>query len=160
MAVIWAMVATVVYLAATAAGRSDHVPTDACKSMFPSGHGVDAQLSEPPYVFTLPAKMAPNSEVIVILSGSGSSDTFKGFFVKAFNDATSSPIGSFKAPKTIDCDGPASGAHHANSTSKESVTLTWLPPLNFVGSVTFMATVVESRENFWTGVVSDQLILG
>lgn len=42
-----------------------------------------------------------------MLSGSSSSDMFKGFFVKAFDDATGSPIGSFKAPKTIDCDGPA-----------------------------------------------------
>ncbi|CAL4075493.1 unnamed protein product, partial [Meganyctiphanes norvegica] len=119
---------------------SDHVPESACKSMFPAGHEVDPLTTEPPYSLTVPAGDIPTgSEINVVLAGLDPTIMFKGFFVKGFDDSTGTPVGSFvQAPKTIDCEGPASGAHHASPAPKESVVLTWKSPSNYTGTVHFM----------------------
>ncbi|XP_069939956.1 putative defense protein, partial [Cherax quadricarinatus] len=97
--------------------------------------------------------------VAVLLQGLSPADTFKGFFVKAF-DSKGSTIGSFvKAPKTIDCDGKASGAHHANPSLKESVTVTWAPPQGYTGTVTFVATVVQTQKVFWINIKSNNVVI-
>ncbi|XP_042214841.1 putative defense protein [Homarus americanus] len=145
----------VLCLVAGVAGRSTTVPAEACQSMMPS-HGHNAQLSQPPYNLIVRGNtQAINSPVNVVLAGAGPRDMFRGFFVKAFDDATGRAIGSFtNAPKTIDCGGVATGAHHAGPSAKNSVTLTWQPPVGFTGSVSFMATVVQTMDTFWVGVVS------
>ncbi|XP_045604530.2 LOW QUALITY PROTEIN: defense protein l(2)34Fc [Procambarus clarkii] len=145
MVVMMVMMACMV---TTAAGMSDHVPLEACKSMIPEGHGAGAQTSRPPYTLSAQSNaLATGPQVTVQLEGLGSGAKFKGFFVRAFDSSSGSSLGSFtRAPKTIDCDGQASGAHHANPDPKRSVTLTWVPPPGYTGSVIFLATVVQYSE--------------
>ncbi|KAK7065487.1 hypothetical protein SK128_007197 [Halocaridina rubra] len=147
-------------LAVSVSGMSDHVPEAACQSMVPLGHNAQAQTSSPPYVLKVPQGRVPiGSEVNVVVAGMNPQIMFKGFFIKAFDQSTGQPIGSFtKAPKTINCDGTASGAHHAGPHLKESEVLAWSPPPNFKGSVIFMATIVMERTVFWTNVVSSPLV--
>ncbi|KAK4318569.1 hypothetical protein Pmani_010442 [Petrolisthes manimaculis] len=135
---------------------SNHVPASACAGMKPLGHNIEPQISLPPYYIDVIPPTVPNQAFQVVLAADDV--PFKGFFIKAFDQITGKVVGSFTKSSadvaTIDCGASGFGAHHTSSTDKTSVVLNWQPPSDYTGSVSFMATVVQSFSVYWMDVVS------
>ncbi|KAK3863830.1 hypothetical protein Pcinc_030433 [Petrolisthes cinctipes] len=143
-------------------GRSDRVPPEACDGMKPLGHGAEPQISLPPYYIDVIPPTVPNQAFQVVLAADDPSVPFMGFFIKAFDEITGKVVGSFTRSSdvgTIDCGASGFGAHHTSSTPKTSVILNWQPS-DYTGSVSFMATVVQSFSVYWVGVVSPSVAVG
>ncbi|XP_076047451.1 putative defense protein 3 [Oratosquilla oratoria] len=137
------------------------LPAFSCDTMLPSKNKAEPQKSGSPYLLRVPkAPVGSGSDVPVVLMGKDPTTTFTGFFVMAFEHDTGNLAGSFaQAPKTVDCEGSATAAQHAASTDKARVALTWACPPGFSGNVTFVATVVQRRDTFWTDIFSNQLVV-
>ncbi|KAK4008423.1 hypothetical protein OUZ56_013563 [Daphnia magna] len=130
----------------------------ACASMTP-GHGFNPQNGTSPFiVMPLTSEIIQNSLVPIGLS-SITSDYFKGFFIMAFSDNSSKPIGKF----SIDVDGQSmscfngmdNAATHLINDDKSFVMLNWMPPYDFVGSVHFRTTFVKNMSHYWVSIKSD-----
>ena len=91
--IILAFLAFIIQYNGSVWSYSGGAPVSVCNSMTP-GHGKAAQTS------TVPFELAPDnqiieSEQIIILTLSSSTDAFKGFIVQAFESGTDNNIGSF-----------------------------------------------------------------
>lgn len=127
-------------------------PLHACESMNPS-HGGQPQTSPCPYRFVVDmTEIFPNESVTFTIKAPFPRK-FMGFMVQARN-AQGKPIGyldtcSYRI-KIFDCPGGEKNtATHARAFEREEVDMLWFPPFDFIGEVTFYATVAENRETFW-----------
>ncbi|KAK7093221.1 putative defense protein 3 isoform X1 [Littorina saxatilis] len=86
--------------------------------------------------------------------------SFKGFFITGDGeDAPAGLQGTFEAALGTQAK-PArfcrQGITHTNNLTKTAVTVLWSPNVNYThGKIQFKATVVESFERFYTGVLSN-----
>ncbi|KAK4009016.1 hypothetical protein OUZ56_014159 [Daphnia magna] len=138
-------------------GAPDGAPLGACATMTP-GHGVDPQLiNSSPFKTEIPSGEYAIMDNTLNLELRSKNDvtTYKGFLVMAFdkNDATNTPIGTFKLPsdgKVIDCSGiVGSAATHKFNNEKKLTTVQWTPPKNFMGTAIFRTTYVHNVTTFW-----------
>jgi len=128
-------------------------PAESCDSMLPRHiYTHPKPAAESPYAFVASSSHYSAQNVQGIQVGI-SGEIFKGFFVVAVDPGTHKRIGAFapvKGTHTIPC----AAATHADAKPKNRVTLLWLPPKDHEGSVVFMATIVKSFGQYWTGVVA------
>lgn len=124
------------------------------------------QTSAPPATLRVEnanVRYGPASPKIKVTLQAEAGKVFKGFFisgdgedVRGFEgtfepDQTSADARSAKAVKSC-----VHGITHGDSNPKTSVSVLWTPPANYTyGRVQFKATVVESYDKFWTGVLSN-----
>jgi hypothetical protein len=71
--------------------------------------------------------------VIVTISGSTSTDTFRGFLLVAKTQTSAQIIGTWSTVssgiQTLDCDGVANtGVTHSSAAIKSSIVAVWTPP--------------------------------
>ncbi|XP_046677116.1 putative defense protein Hdd11 isoform X2 [Homalodisca vitripennis] len=128
-------------------------PPDACETMEPS-HGGSPQEGPPPFTFylhkdTIVSRLSAHFAIL-----GSETQHFTGFMVQARDDASGLPVGQFDTGcldiNTMNCFGGfANTAVHLSSEPKSDAHMRWLPDLDFVGNVTFFATVAQSRKVFW-----------
>ncbi|KAK7100442.1 putative defense protein Hdd11 [Littorina saxatilis] len=153
-------------------GYPNGPPVKACTSMYPSGHKVDAQTSDPPYELLVSSNTVQlGQDVTVTLKMKTDHDPaypyFEGVFVQArmANCMSDLPIGTFSVPendpflRVMDChaDRPMSAVSHKNHTHQTEKMFTWTAPTSEPGRIYFRATVVKNTETFWTNVYSPYL---
>ncbi|KAG8258525.1 putative defense protein 3 [Homalodisca vitripennis] len=139
-------------------GYPFEVPTAACVDMTPKGPGHNnaaPQNSKVPFDFALQKNSISNSETVEFsINQKPGGPTFAGFMVQARAGNSPTPIGTFQPKgdnaRTVTCSAENDTGSHNSPDSKTSTTLIWTPPTNFKGSVTFYATVAETKLKFWT----------
>lgn len=57
--------------------------------------------------------------------------------------------------KLINCEGIENTATHSGTTPKGELSLEWQAPTEFNGDVQFHATVAQTYNNFWVGILSE-----
>ncbi|XP_046651971.1 putative defense protein Hdd11 isoform X2 [Daphnia pulicaria] len=149
-------------LVAISIGRIDAfpngAPSSACTTMSPV-HGYPQfppQVTSSPFQTEIPAGeyALMDKAVRLELRSQKEKSKFKGFLVMAFdknNDAQ--PIGTFQLPsdgKLMNCTADAlDAATHTFNNEKQLVTIEWIPPLNYLGTVVFRTTYVQNVSTFW-----------
>ncbi|XP_025110844.1 putative defense protein [Pomacea canaliculata] len=148
-------------------GYSTGPPTSACTDMYPEGHNADAQTTILPFELLVSnTTFTPNAKIVVTLQVKSSMPTmfFKGMFVQARlagNCSNTSPVGTFSIPtgdtylQLLSCGQLSSSISHKNSLVQiHSKNFTWTAPSTATGRIFFRATVVKSKQEFWTNVFS------
>ncbi|XP_055364628.1 putative ferric-chelate reductase 1 [Betta splendens] len=135
--------------------------TASCDSMAPN-HGVRAQTGPAPYSVTLNSSSFSLGEQVTVLLQATSTDSFKGFLLKATEVGSQAAVGSFTGPSNaqlLSCSQkPNSAVSHTSSSTKTSVQATWIPDAPGSGkSIQFFATFVQSKSVFWVAVKSSVL---
>ncbi|XP_022304579.1 putative defense protein [Crassostrea virginica] len=143
-------------------------PLGACAEMFPTGHGVAAQESLPPFDILVNAtsyKVGDVIEITVNSTGKPDGEYYEGLMIQARRtacnlDNPSKGHGQFSVMQndwfleTMDCEGNTKSAVvHKNHSHIESRTFYWTAPAP-TGHLVFRATIVHNKETFWTGVLS------
>ncbi|XP_046452896.1 putative ferric-chelate reductase 1 homolog [Daphnia pulex] len=133
-------------------------PSSACTTMSPV-HGYPRfppQVTPSPFQTEIPAGeyALMDKAVRLELRSQNEMSKFKGFLVMAFdknNDAQ--PIGTFQLPsdgKLMNCTADAlDAATHTFNNEKQLVTVEWIPPMNYLGTVVFRTTYVQNVSTFW-----------
>ncbi|KAK3091115.1 hypothetical protein FSP39_017225 [Pinctada imbricata] len=146
-------------------------PLEACWSMFPRGHGYDAQTTTSPYTITVNAtSYQPNDVIEVFLDTKPSINPsilfFEGLIIQArivdCNDlAYDIGVGSFSLQPgenflgLMDCNHQnASSVGHIAHEHIYNRTFYWHAPSTPVGHIHFRGTVVRRKSTFWTDIVS------
>lgn len=57
--------------------------------------------------------------------------------------------------KLINCNGLENTATHSGTTPKGELSLQWQAPQDFEGEVQFRATVAQTYNSFWVGILSE-----
>ncbi|XP_061185969.1 putative defense protein [Saccostrea echinata] len=145
-------------------------PLGACASMFPKGHGVNAQTSVSPYKILVNATTyKPNDVIEITVNSTGLHDVtyFEGMMVQArriacdVSDPTKSH-GMFSVMErdqfleTMDCENNMKSAVvHMNHSHIENKVFYWKADFSSsVGHLVFRATVVKSTKTFWEKIYS------
>ncbi|KAL3868654.1 hypothetical protein ACJMK2_041433 [Sinanodonta woodiana] len=141
--------------------------TIVCKEMFPVGHGVDAQMSSPPYKIFLSQNIYTPSEKIQVTVQAEKGHFIRGLFIQArladcSGDHKDVPIGTFflkpdeRYLKTVSClNTQYSAVSHLSNTPLGNAVFDWYAPDSHQGHIYFRATVVKQRRTFWTNVMSE-----
>lgn len=139
--------------------------THVCKNMFPEGHHVDSQTTEPPFEIMLSQNVYTSWEEIQVTLKAKPGHYFRGFFMQARRaDCTHrfqyEPLGTFTVLpgditllKTLPCfNNKDSAVSHRTNESLAKAVFRWNAPAAQIGHIFFVATVVKERELFWTNV--------
>ncbi|XP_069126551.1 putative ferric-chelate reductase 1 homolog [Argopecten irradians] len=131
-------------------------PPSTCSTMFPVHSGSPARTGPTPYFFQLiKSTYSPEESLSVNLVGNGA--LMRGYQIQA-RDGNGNVVGQFTSAqggRTINCQGQMNGAlTHANPMDKQGVSFTWKAPSNAVGSIVFIASVVQTYNVFWVNVKS------
>ncbi|KAK3577480.1 hypothetical protein CHS0354_026427 [Potamilus streckersoni] len=141
--------------------------TVVCKEMFPVGHGVDAQMSNPPYKIFLSQNIYTPLEKIQVTVQAERGYFIRGLFLQArladcSGDHKDVPIGTFflkpdeRYLKTVSClNRRYSTVSHLSNTPLDHAVFDWYAPDPHTGHIYFRATVVKQRRTFWTNVMSE-----
>ncbi|XP_038076351.1 sushi, von Willebrand factor type A, EGF and pentraxin domain-containing protein 1-like isoform X2 [Patiria miniata] len=134
--------------------RPNGAPTTACVSMLPN-HGVPSQAANTsPFTVTADTTDFTTEQVITVTVSSGGSVTFKGVLLQARVVDTDTPVGVFSnipdGYQPLNCSSADDAVTHANNNVKNSLTVEWTAPSNALGDIEFVATVVYTREIFWS----------
>ncbi|KAJ6663237.1 hypothetical protein lerEdw1_010373 [Lerista edwardsae] len=136
-------------------------PASACETMLPGHAGVQPQTTPAPYEFLVSTPSFLNGQPInVQILGSA----YRGLLLQARSFRSTTTLGLWKFPpndtkflQARTCTGNPQGAiTHANTNLKtRQTTFTWLPPNSGCPPViTFVATVAQSHDVYWTNVRS------
>ncbi|XP_075038626.1 putative defense protein Hdd11-like [Mixophyes fleayi] len=134
----------------------------ACSTMVPQ-HGSDPQNTAAPYSLSLSStNYTGKPAFLVILSKNQDSTDFRGFMIQARAPDGATPLGSFvfngSEIQTLTCTTAMSAVSHTSRNPKSNVQVVWLPP-SVKSSIQFRATVVQTRNVFWTNILSDVIPL-
>ncbi|XP_044157427.1 putative ferric-chelate reductase 1 isoform X1 [Bufo gargarizans] len=131
----------------------------ACKTMTPL-HGADADPSFPPY--SLSFSSVNHTGILgfrVTLNKEPGTSDFKGFLIQARAPGGDTPQGTFVVmtsdAQTLSCTTLDSAVSHTSRSMKSNASVIWLPPSKASTDIQFRATVVQSKNMFWTNVLSD-----
>uniref|UniRef100_A0A1L8E3Q0 Putative reeler domain protein n=1 Tax=Nyssomyia neivai TaxID=330878 RepID=A0A1L8E3Q0_9DIPT len=106
-----------------------------------------------PYKFTVSGyKYSPETNVTITISG----QPFHLFHVRAFDEVTNLPIGSWKETPSVRTISICNAAAATDEEEKESVELTWIPPPAQSGRVLFKASVMWNHGMYWVTLLMDQ----
>ncbi|XP_052256766.1 putative defense protein Hdd11-like isoform X1 [Dreissena polymorpha] len=147
-------------------------PPSACVDMFPEGHRVDSQNRTPPYVILVSSTVYQNEwELITVKVNALDGYYIAGLLLQArrSNCSDPGPVGIFDLSKadsstvqkfkTMECmERKDSAITHTRDTSSHPVRETvfsFFTPAANVGHFYFVATIVKTKDIFWTGVTSD-----
>lgn len=143
-------------------------PLASCKGMFPTGHGVEAQMSISPFDIMVNATSYKEGDVIQITinsTGLHGVTYYEGLMIQARRSACgldnpTKSHGKFSLQEnewfldTMDCEGNLQSAVvHKNHTHMESSIFYWTAPAP-TGHIFFLGTIVKSKTLFWTGIPS------
>lgn len=144
---------------------SGGAPDTACQLMFPSGHGVDAQVSASPVTFNMTeGSKFKTGDYIPVTLRTTDAEGFGGFFIQARLASNNSLIAGMifseglpSTMKTLNCLGIAQSAvTHSSKDQKKFVTVYW-HAAGVKENVLFRATVVREKTKFWVNVASSPL---
>ncbi|XP_054754126.2 putative defense protein 3 [Lytechinus pictus] len=142
-------------------------PAGTCTTLTP-GHRdnnntmIQPQTGQSPYVITIDKKMYSPSEMLkVTITG----QSFKGILLQARRSSDNTVIGTFSDPpantKPLECTSAGDSITHSSRDEKSSGTqFTWTAPSSDVGNITFIATVVQEYNVFWTNLLSQEVYSG
>ncbi|XP_066496283.1 putative defense protein 3 [Tiliqua scincoides] len=133
-------------------------PASACETMLPGHTGVQPQMAPAPYEFLVSTPSFLNGQPInVQILGSA----YRGLLLEARSFGSTAVLGHWQTPpndtKLLQCSGNPQGAiTHSNTNIKtRQTTYTWLPPNSGCPKViTFVATVAQSHDVYWTNMRS------
>ncbi|XP_053393917.1 putative ferric-chelate reductase 1 [Mercenaria mercenaria] len=138
-----------------------------CRNMFPEGHHVDAQTSEPPFEIDLSQNVYTPWEEVQVTLRATQGYFFRGFFMQARRADCShvfqyQPLGVFTVlpedqnlMKTMPClNHKDSAISHRTNQSFGKAVFRWNAPAAMIGHLYFTATVVKEQDIFWTNVKS------
>lgn len=141
-------------------------PTTSCTSMSPD-HDGGSPSNDPCPFETVPSQVemfSNESLTLTIQTKSSSSKPFKGFLIMGFDSVTDVVIGTFDTglsqgqSQPLKCyDTYDMAATHRSATGKNSVTIEWIPPIDFDGVVVFKTTFVEAKLTYWIKELSQQV---
>lgn len=139
-------------------------PIAACSTMTPN-HGFAAQTTESPYKIIVTSNSITKSELLELRIEPNTGEMFKGFIVRALTD-DDKVVGLFSASssadyKMLNCsevsETASSVVTHTNALEKSGITFQWRAAADFTGNIRFKATIVKSKEVFWTNVESNKV---
>uniref|UniRef100_A0A1B0CAY5 Putative reeler n=1 Tax=Lutzomyia longipalpis TaxID=7200 RepID=A0A1B0CAY5_LUTLO len=118
---------------------------------FDSVHGVPSQPAD-----TLPYNLQvsgydynPGTTITVTIDG----DTFRGFYIRAFDEASREPSGTWKESTSLHAMDRCNAAIQADREDKESVELKWNSPPEGSGKVYFKALVMKDYSTYWSDLI-------
>ncbi|XP_074597934.1 ferric-chelate reductase 1-like [Brevipalpus obovatus] len=132
-------------------------PSDACSNLTPrhigtkprSGNNSPYSIHANYYSF---GHDAPSQDGIKVrIEG----PPFRGFLVTAVDANSGKRIGKFAKLQGTNTIEACSGITHADRRSKRAATLLWLPPGEGSGTVSFIATVVRSFNEYYTPITAE-----
>ncbi|XP_039600717.1 putative ferric-chelate reductase 1 [Polypterus senegalus] len=140
--------------------KSTGAPSAQCRDMQP-GHGVPASSSTPVYSVNITVGTYRLGQTVSVKITGG---PYKGFLLEAREGHTSNIVGSWNsssnAIKFLNCVSKNDALTHADNSQKSDLAYQWKPPnSNLPNTVIFHATVVQSKEVFWTMLKSPELLL-
>ncbi|XP_068143494.1 putative ferric-chelate reductase 1 homolog isoform X3 [Drosophila tropicalis] len=154
-------------LFALGTGLPQGAPESVCDTMLPfhAGGGILPEKSVSPFVVESAVSVISQGQTLKVeLSGVPAGLNLSGFMVQARNwNPPFAIVGQFSSirdglVKLLSCDDSINNsATHSNAGAKPQVIIEWRAPLDFVGQVVFNATVAETYNKFWTGVVSNPI---
>ncbi|XP_023306374.2 defense protein l(2)34Fc-like [Lucilia cuprina] len=128
---------------------------EVCTDLNP-GYNEKPQNTKAPYQFYGKQSMKSGEKITLSLSG----DTFLDFIIQAQN-YRNEPIGRFnvvesKKSKAIKCSAEEDTLINIDLYNKpmKGVQFEWLSPINYKGTVNFVATVFKDRHTFWVRKVT------
>ncbi|XP_068098734.1 putative ferric-chelate reductase 1 [Hyperolius riggenbachi] len=131
----------------------------ACTTMLPN-HGVDPQTDLAPYSLTFSSTNYTGKLAFLITLSKEAEQDFRGFLIQARAPGGNNILGSFVVngsdAQTLTCTTPNSAVSHTSRSAKSKIEVIWLPPSSS-SDIQFRATVVQTRNVFWTNVLSDVL---
>ncbi|XP_011186308.1 putative ferric-chelate reductase 1 homolog isoform X2 [Zeugodacus cucurbitae] len=139
-------------------------PEIVCDTMLPfHGGGIPPASSLPPFrIETSSSVIGQGQTMRVDIVGVPAGLSFGGFMVQARNrNSPHQIIGQFNpstdgSAKLMNCENSVgNSATHTSPGPKQTVSLEWLSPVDFLGDVVFNATVAQSYDSFWVGIPSD-----
>uniref|UniRef100_A0A336M2G4 CSON008148 protein n=1 Tax=Culicoides sonorensis TaxID=179676 RepID=A0A336M2G4_CULSO len=142
-------------------------PTSQCESMSPR-HGANLPQTEPsPFRIALNGtKIESTGNLIeVTIESSDPLKEFKRFLVQAREDPSIyKTVGTFSIEneiinqaKALTCQVEADTMTHINRDGKSNVKFLYVAPIGFKGTVTIVATIVESFDVFYEKVTSEPI---
>lgn len=133
-------------------------PRGACSYLLPQHAGFPSKpLKTSPYSVTTEKSTYDKGEnVSVSLNSTVGREVFMGFILQARNEKNK-VIGRFTTDsqklspyQLISCQlGVNNTVTHTHNGPKSKVDLIWIPPKDFIGNVTFRATMVKNYLKFW-----------
>ncbi|XP_014093279.2 putative ferric-chelate reductase 1 homolog isoform X1 [Bactrocera oleae] len=139
-------------------------PETVCDTMLPfHGGGIPPRNSLPPFrIETSSSVIGQGQTMRVDIVGVPPGLSFGGYMVQARNrNSPHQIIGQFNptsdgSAKLMNCENSVGNSvTHTNPGAKQSVSLEWLSPVDFLGEVVFNATVAQAYDSFWVGIPSD-----
>ncbi|XP_022106855.1 uncharacterized protein LOC110987971 [Acanthaster planci] len=132
--------------------RPDGAPSEACSTLLPR-HGSATPRQPPnPYRIQLGAiRYVAGGTVRVTLTGPN--DGMKGFILQARRVGQSTPVGTWENlppnTRTMACLRSGDTVTHSTNQPDTAASFTWRAPTTNVGTLEFVATVVQSFSTFW-----------
>ncbi|XP_055715707.1 putative defense protein 1 [Phlebotomus papatasi] len=116
---------------------------------FDNFHGVPAQPED-----TIPYKLSASSYeygpgTTTTISISGDEDAIRGFYVRAFDEQTNDPIGSWQQGLQGNPMQQCNAIMQADREDKKSVELKWNSPIEGNGKVKFRVMVMKDYSTYW-----------
>ncbi|CAH1238015.1 FRRS1 [Branchiostoma lanceolatum] len=131
-------------------------PTDACQNLTPGHVNITANSSASPFTI-MPASTTyqPGGTLRVQVMGA----SFRGILLQA-RDSTNQAVGFWSDfpdfTRSLTCNNSADSVTHQNTSVKVAGTnFTWNAPRTSPGDVAFVATIAQSREQYWLSITSD-----
>ncbi|XP_066302428.1 putative defense protein 3 [Branchiostoma lanceolatum] len=131
-------------------------PTDACQNLTPGHVNITANSSASPFTI-MPASTTyqPGGTLRVQVMGA----SFRGILLQA-RDSTNQAVGFWSDfpdfTRSLTCNNSADSVTHQNTSMKVTGTnFTWNAPRTSPGDVEFVATIAQSREQYWLSITSD-----
>ncbi|RWS15655.1 putative ferric-chelate reductase 1-like protein [Dinothrombium tinctorium] len=136
-------------------------PERVCQTLFPRHSGAQAQTVKAPYRINVTPNNDSTEFKVSIVSNEGKN--FKGFILQARSSSNPNLIvnGEFSAKaltKTIKCQSENDALTHNSAAEKSSISTIWKPKSK-ISPIRFNATIVRSKLEFWTDIISDEIIL-
>ncbi|XP_037920288.1 putative ferric-chelate reductase 1 homolog isoform X2 [Hermetia illucens] len=138
-------------------------PEDVCDSMVPfhGGGSILPMTTPPPFQIESAPSVGLGHTLKVFVASYPRELTFAGFMIQARNrDPPYQVLGQFNPvpeglTKVINCFGQQTTATHANTKPKQDFYLEWQAPLDFQGQIVFNATIAQTYDQFWVGIISE-----
>uniref|UniRef100_A0A1B0CAY6 Putative reeler n=1 Tax=Lutzomyia longipalpis TaxID=7200 RepID=A0A1B0CAY6_LUTLO len=110
----------------------------------------------PQPIDTLPYKLKasgynynPGTTITVTIDG----DSFSGFYIRAFDEATREPLGSWEESTSLHAMDRCNAAIQADRKDKKSVELKWNSPPGRSGRVYFKNVIMKNNTTYWSNVI-------
>uniref|UniRef100_A0A336M9W8 CSON014204 protein n=1 Tax=Culicoides sonorensis TaxID=179676 RepID=A0A336M9W8_CULSO len=142
-------------------------PASVCETMSPRHNGILPQTEPSPFKITLNSTTIENTEnlIEVTIESTDPLKEFKGFIIQAREDTSIyKTIGTFSIEneisnqsKAITCQVESDTITHNSRVGKSSMKFLYVAPSGFKGTVTIVATILESFEIFYEKVTSQPI---